>query len=117
MTRPRVTLVVALASNGVIGAAGALPWHLPEDLKHFRALTMGHPIVMGRRTWDSIGRALPGRRSIVVSRDPGRRFEGAERAASLDEAILNYTGTAGQYRWKVESLKGGSPYTLCTNVQ
>lgn len=87
VTRPRVTLVVARASNGVIGAAGALPWHLPEDLKHFRALTMGHPIVMGRRTWDSIGRALPGRRSIVVSRDPGRRFEGAERAASLDEAL------------------------------
>ncbi|HLT27244.1 MAG TPA: dihydrofolate reductase [Zeimonas sp.] len=86
-TRPRVTLVVARARNGVIGADGGLPWHLPEDLKHFRALTMGHAIVMGRRTWDSIGRALPGRRSIVVSRDETRRFEGAERAASIDEAL------------------------------
>ncbi|MBW7925505.1 MAG: dihydrofolate reductase [Burkholderiaceae bacterium] len=86
-SRPRVTLVVARARNGVIGAEGGLPWHLPEDLKHFRALTMGRAIVMGRRTWDSIGRALPGRRSIVVSRRSGSAFDGAERAASLDEAI------------------------------
>ena len=85
--RPRITLVVARARNGAIGANGGLPWHLPEDLKHFRALTMGHAIIMGRRTWDSIGRALPGRRSIVVSRDPQRRFEGAEGAGSLDEAL------------------------------
>ncbi|MCD6681530.1 MAG: dihydrofolate reductase [Burkholderiaceae bacterium] len=85
--RARITLVVARARNGVIGADGGLPWHLPEDLKHFRALTMGHAIVMGRRTWDSIGRALPGRRSIVVSRDLQRAFDGAERASSLDEAI------------------------------
>lgn len=85
--RARITLVVARARNGVIGADGGLPWHLPEDLKHFRALTMGHSIVMGRRTWDSIGRALPGRRSIVVSRDTQRAFDNAERASSLDEAI------------------------------
>lgn len=85
--RPRVTLVVAHARNGVIGADGRLPWHLPEELKHFRTLTMGHAIVMGRRTWDSIGSALPGRRSIVVSRDARREFTGAERAASLEEAI------------------------------
>ncbi len=86
-SRPRVTLVVARARNGVIGAGGGLPWHLPEDLRHFRALTMGHAIVMGRRTWDSIGRALPGRRSIVVSGQASSVFDGAERAASLDEAI------------------------------
>jgi len=85
--RPRVTLVVARARNGVIGANGGLPWHLPEDLKHFRALTTGHSIVMGRRTWESIGRALPGRRSIVVSHDAQQHFAGAERASSLDEAI------------------------------
>jgi dihydrofolate reductase len=85
--RPRVTLVVARARNGVIGANGGLPWHLPEDLRHFRALTMGHAIVMGRRTWESIGRALPGRRSIVVSRDARRHFDGAENASSLDDAI------------------------------
>lgn len=86
-SHPRVTLVVARSRNGVIGAGGGLPWHLPEDLKHFRSLTMGHAIVMGRRTWESIGRALPGRRSIVVTRDAQRRFEGAEAAASLDEAL------------------------------
>ncbi len=92
--RPRVTLVVARARNGVIGADGGLPWHLPEDLKHFRALTTGHSIVMGRRTWESIGRALPGRRSIVVSRDAQRHFAGAEHASSLDEAI-EIAGQAG----------------------
>ncbi len=86
-TRPRITLVVARARNGVIGADGGLPWHLPEELKHFRELTMHHAIVMGRRTWDSIGRALPGRRSIVVTRDPQREFAGAECARSIDEAI------------------------------
>jgi len=86
-TRPRVTLVVARARNGVIGADGRLPWHLPEELKHFRTLTMGHAIVMGRRTWESIGRALPGRRSIVVTRDTRRELAGAERAASIGEAI------------------------------
>ncbi len=87
VARPRVTLVVARSRNGVIGADGGLPWHLPEDLKHFRSLTTGHAIVMGRRTWESIGRALPGRRSIVVTRGAQRRFEGAEAAASLDEAL------------------------------
>ncbi len=87
ITRPRVTLVVARARNGVIGADGRLPWHLPEELKHFRALTTGHAIVMGRRTWDSIGRALPDRRSIVVTRDAQRELTGAETAASIDEAI------------------------------
>lgn len=84
---PRLTLVVARARNGVIGADGRLPWHLPEELQHFRALTMHHPIIMGRRTWDSIGRALPGRRSIVITRDERRLFDSAERAACLDEAL------------------------------
>ncbi len=84
---PRVTIVVARARGGVIGAANALPWRLPEDLRHFRAITMGHAIVMGRRTFESIGRALPGRRTIVVSRDPQWRHDGCERAGSLREAV------------------------------
>lgn len=67
MTPPRIELAAAVAANGVIGRGGDLPWHLPDDLRHFKALTMGHPVIMGRRTFDSIGRALPGRRSIVVS--------------------------------------------------
>lgn len=85
--RPQLCLVAALASNGVIGADGKLPWHLPEDLRHFKALTLGHPVIMGRRTWESIGRPLPGRKSIVVSRQPTYRADGARLAASLDDAL------------------------------
>jgi dihydrofolate reductase len=84
---PRLTLIVARARNGVIGRAGTLPWRLPEDLAHFKRTTMGHPIVMGRRTWTSIGRALPGRRSIVVSRNPAFSAAGAEIVPSLDAAL------------------------------
>lgn len=83
----RISLIVARARNGVIGANGALPWRLPEDLAHFKRATMGHPILMGRKTWQSIGRPLPGRRSIVVTRDVGFRADGAEVAHSLDEAL------------------------------
>ena len=65
---PRIYLVAAVAANGVIGRQGRLPWHLPEDLKHFKRLTLGHPIIMGRRTYESIGKPLPGRRNIVLTR-------------------------------------------------
>jgi dihydrofolate reductase len=84
---PRVTLILARARNGVIGARGGLPWRLPEDLQFFKRTTMGHPIVMGRKTWESIGRPLPGRRSVVVTRDRGFAAPGAEMVHSLDEAI------------------------------
>jgi dihydrofolate reductase len=84
---PRVTLILARAANGVIGAKGGLPWHLPEDLAFFKRTTMGHPIVMGRRTWESIGRPLPGRRSVVVTRDRTYSAAGAETVHDLDEAI------------------------------
>jgi dihydrofolate reductase len=83
----RLSVVVAADERGGIGRAGGLPWHLPEDLKRFKAITMGKPIVMGRRTWDSIGRPLPGRRSIVVSRQAGLAIEGAEVVGSLEEAL------------------------------
>ena len=82
-----LSLIVARARNGVIGRDNALPWRLPEDLARFKRLTMGHPIIMGRRTWEAIGRPLPGRRSIVVTRDPQWRADGAERAGSIDAAI------------------------------
>ena len=82
-----LSLIVAADERGGIGRDGGLPWHLPEDLKRFKAITMGKPIVMGRRTWDSIGRPLPGRRSIVVSRQPGLAIEGAEVVDSLDAAL------------------------------
>ncbi len=87
MDRPLVSLVVARARNGVIGSDNGLPWHLPADLARFRAVTMGKPMVMGRRTWESLPGLLPGRRHIVVSRNPEYRAEGAEVAASLEEAL------------------------------
>ncbi len=82
-----ITLVAAMARNRVIGRDGGMPWHLPADLKHFKAVTMGCPIVMGRRTFESIGRPLPGRTSIVISRSRPELPDGALLAGSLDEAI------------------------------
>lgn len=86
----RISIVAAIARGGVIGRDNAIPWRVPEDARHFRALTMGHPVVMGRRTWDSLParyRPLPGRRNVVLSRDPDWQAAGAERAGSLDEAL------------------------------
>lgn len=81
-----LTLIVARARNGTIGRDNTLPWRLPEDLQHFKRTTMGAPVVMGRKTWDSIGRPLPGRRNIVVSRNRDLKLEGAEVVASLEDA-------------------------------
>jgi dihydrofolate reductase len=82
-----LALIVAADRRGVIGRGGSLPWHLPNDLKRFKSLTMGKPIVMGRRTWDSIGRALPGRHSIVVTRQPRLEIDGATVVHSLEDAL------------------------------
>jgi len=87
------SLIVARGRNGVIGRDNAMPWHLPADLAHFKRVTMGHPVVMGRRTWDSIGRPLPGRRNVVVSRSPGLALAGAEVAGSLHEALARLEGS------------------------
>jgi len=89
---PRVYLVAAVAANGVIGANGKLPWHLPEDLKHFKALTLGRPVIMGRKTWESLGKALPGRENIVVTRAPGYEAPGACVASSLAGALALCAG-------------------------
>ena len=83
----QVTLVVAVADNGIIGARGGMPWHLPADLRHFKQVTLGKPVLMGRLTWDSIGRPLPERRNLVLTSDPEWRAEGAERVSSLDQAL------------------------------
>ena len=83
----RVTLLAAIGRNLVIGRDGDMPWHLPEDLRHFKATTMGHPMVMGRTTFDSIGRALPGRRTIVVTRQPDWHHPDVETAHSLADAL------------------------------
>jgi dihydrofolate reductase len=85
---PRVYLVAAVAANGVIGRQGRLPWQLPEDLRHFKRLTLGHPVIMGRKTWESLGgRALPGRDNIVVSAREGYEADGAAVASSLEAAL------------------------------
>jgi dihydrofolate reductase len=89
---PHLNIIVAIARNGIIGCTnedgrGALPWHLPEDLKHFKETTSGHPIIMGRKTWESLGRALPNRRNIVITRQADYRAAGAEVFGSLDEAL------------------------------
>lgn len=80
-------LIVAHARNGVIGKEGKLPWYLPEDLKHFKRTTLGKPVIMGRKTWESLGRPLPGRRNIVVTRQTGFTAEGAEVYSNLQEAV------------------------------
>src|SRR5262245_29655877 len=80
-------LIAALAQNRVIGRDNQLPWHLPADLKHFKAMTLGKPIIMGRKTWDSLGRPLPGRLNLVVSRQEGLVLEGAEVFPSLETAV------------------------------
>ena len=89
---PRVILVAAIAANRVIGVQGRMPWHLPEDLKHFKSLTFGHPVIMGRRTWESIGQPLPGRENIVVTRRRDYAAPGASIASSLEAALALCAG-------------------------
>ena len=88
MPRPEITIVIARAINGVIGRDGRLPWHIPGDLKRFKSLTMGSAMIMGRKTFDSLPGILPGRRHIVMTRDPDWKVEGTEVAHDLDNAIL-----------------------------
>jgi dihydrofolate reductase len=100
--------VAAVARGGVIGRGGALPWRIPEDAERFRVLTMGHPVVMGRKTWDSLPdrfRPLPGRRNVVVTRNPAWQAEGAERAGSLDDALGRLEGAP-----RVFVMGGGELY-------
>ena len=85
--RPSVALIAAVAANGVIGAENRLPWRLPEDLRRFRALTVGHAVIMGRKTWESLPRALPERQNIVVTRQQGYAAAGAEVADSFSSAL------------------------------
>jgi len=86
-TCPIITLITAYAANRTIGRDNALPWHLPADFAHFKRTTLGHPVVMGRKTWESLGRALPGRVNVVVSRQAGYQAIGAQVVASLEEAL------------------------------
>lgn len=99
---PRLTLVVAIDAQRGIGIDNQLPWHLPEDLAHFKRVTLGKPIIMGRKTFDSIGRPLPKRRNIVITRNPDWSHEGVDVAASLPDAI---------------ALLGGEPASIIGGAQ
>jgi dihydrofolate reductase len=92
MTQPRLTLIVARARNGVIGKDNTMPWKIPGEQAYFKRVTMGHPIIMGRKTWESIGRPLPGRRNIVVTRNPDFVAPGAEVVSSLEVALAQCAG-------------------------
>jgi dihydrofolate reductase len=95
LSEPTITLIVAVADSGVIGRNNTLPWHLPEDLKRFKRLTLGKPIVMGRKTFESIGKPLPGRQNIVLTREPNYRRDGLTVVHDADEA-LRAAGEAGE---------------------
>ncbi|MCP4407048.1 MAG: type 3 dihydrofolate reductase [Gammaproteobacteria bacterium] len=84
----KISIIAAMARNRVIGKGNTMPWHLPAELRHFKQVTMGKPIIMGRKTFDSIGRALSGRRNIVITHDPDYRFEGVVVVHSIEQALI-----------------------------
>lgn len=114
-SHPRLTIIAALARNGVIGRANRMPWHIPEDLKRFKALTLGHPVIMGRKTFESIlatlGKALPGRENIVVTRSRDFAPTGCRVVQSFDEALAA-TGAAAE----VFVIGGAEIYALALPV-
>ena len=109
MKQPRLVLVAAVAENGVIGRDGGMPWHLPGDLRHFKRTTLGKPVIMGRRTFDSIGRKpLPGRPNIVMTRDKNFHADGVTVAATLDEALRLAEAEAANLQAEEIAIIGGS---------
>lgn len=100
-----LSLIVAVGENNEIGKGGRMPWHLPADLKHFKALTLGKPVIMGRKTYEAIGKPLPGRRNMVVSRSPGYRAPGCEVAPSFTDALVVSAGVA-----EIMVIGGGEIY-------
>lgn len=100
----KIVIIAAMARNRAIGVNGSMPWHLPRELRHFKDTTMGKPIVMGRKTWESIGRVLPGRQNIVVTRNRDYGAQGCDVATSLEEAVLLAVGA------EVMVIGGGQLY-------
>ena len=94
----KLSIIAAVAKNGVIGQGGKVPWRVPEDLKHFRQSTTGHAVIMGRKTWDEVGKPLPNRRNLVITRNADLRLLGAEVVSSLDEAIARARTTDDEPR-------------------
>lgn len=103
-----LAMIAAMADNRVIGLNNKMPWHLPADLKHFKATTLGKPIIMGRKTWDSLGRPLPGRLNLVVSRQQGLQLEGAETFTALDAALARAEQWAREQGVEELMLIGGA---------
>ncbi|WP_314916254.1 dihydrofolate reductase [Pseudomonas helleri] len=103
-----LSLIAALGENRVIGVDNSMPWHLPADFKYFKATTLGKPIIMGRKTWDSLGRPLPGRLNLVVSRQTGLQLEGAEVFASLEAAVERAEAWAIEHKVNELMLIGGA---------
>lgn len=108
---PRVEIIVARADNGVIGRDGKLPWHLPEDLRQFKITTMGAPMIMGRKTFDSLPGLLPGREHIVLTRDPDWKAKGVKVARSRDEALRLAAGERVSVIGGAEIYRGFLPIT------
>lgn len=108
-----LNLIVAMAKNNVIGLNGKMPWQLPADLQYFKRITMGHPIIMGRKTFDSIGRALPGRQNIVVTRNRDWQHSGVEVAHTLNEAITLAGGASDANKFVIG---GAALYSEALNV-
>jgi len=106
-----ISIIVAVSTNNVIGRQGELPWRLSDDLKHFKAVTMGKPIIMGRKTWESIGRPLPGRQNIVITRQPGFEAHGCDVVMSIEEGII----AAGDVE-EVMVIGGSQAYDLVLPV-
>lgn len=107
----QIVLVAAMARNRVIGSGNTMPWHLPADLAHFKTITMGKPLIMGRKTFDSIGRPLPGRRNIVISRQKQLALPGAEVASSLEDALALVNDVE-----QVMVIGGGAIYQLAMPI-
>ena len=103
-----LAMIAALADGNVIGLDNKMPWHLPADLKHFKAMTLGKPIIMGRKTWDSLGRPLPGRLNLVISRQQGLQLDGAETFTSLDAALVRAEQWAREQGVEELMLIGGA---------
>jgi len=107
----KISMIAAMANNSVIGADNDMPWHLPADLKHFKSVTLGKPVIMGRKTYQSIGRALPGRTNIVISKDADAAFEGAIAVQTIENALIS----AGDVD-EVMIIGGGSIYQACLPI-
>ncbi len=109
-----LSMIVATADNNVIGKDNTMPWHLPADLAYFKKVTLGKPIIMGRKTYESIGRPLPGRRNIVISRDEGYSAEGIDTVTSVEQALSLVDGSDGNKAVdEIMVIGGGAIYNHC----